>query len=194
VYGEDGPDYLEAFPALSMVEVRRAYRRPRWITWFNERREVVGRGKVTWIEFRFELTYEFANLPHGERHAARRIYNVDPVQRGSHNFQFHVMCRTCGKYVARLFFRTGDWLCKDCQHLRNRATFLSSQVRWQEEYDALRFEIGDGRPHGMRELQYAKKVRRKAELKDKLDGSRRLPGPEFWRLVYAEWSDTEPVD
>lgn len=194
MYGEEGPDYLEAFPALSMVEVRRARRRPRWVTWLDEHREVIGWGKVAWIEYRFELTYEFPRLPHNDRRAGKRLFDVDPVQRGSHNFQFHVLCRTCGKYVARLFFRTGDWLCKDCQHLRNRATFLSPQLRWQEEYDALRCEIGDGRPPGMHELEYAKKARRKAELKGKLDGRGRRPGPEFWRLVMAEWSDKEPED
>lgn len=175
-----------------MAEIARRPLRTRWVTWLTNGQEAVGSGQVTWSEFSIRFRYVIEGMRGQSPGGGERDFSIRPVARGSHSFRFHVICRHCGEYVYRLLYRTEHWLCQSCQHLRHRSSFLSPQLCWQEEYDYLRYFIGDGRPPGMREVEYARQRRRMTELKDKLDGSGRRPGPEFDFAIYAQWHDRDP--
>lgn len=188
----DDPEYLEMFPELAMSEIARRPRRTRYVIWRTNQQAEIGSAEVKWADYSITVQYLIKSVWHPIPDRGVRKIDVQPVARGSHSFRFHVLCRLCGKYVYRLFYRTEDWLCQKCQGLRYRSTFLPPQLRWQEEYDVLRYSLVDGRPPGMRAVEYHKQRERMDALKDKLDGTRRRPGPEFDYRVYATWQDEDP--
>ena len=188
----DTPDYLEAYPIFSMQEATRRPMRTRYVTWFNEAHDEIGSAEITHSDFAMRMKYFFKGR-HGELpNIGFEHLTIRPVPRGSHNYRFAVLCRVCGKCVSRLFYRIEHWACQQCQGLRNRSTYLSPQLRWQDEYNNYRYMLVDGRPPGMRAAEYHRKRERMLELRGKLDGTGRVPGPEFWRTVYDKWSDTDP--
>ena len=190
--GADRPEYLERFPELAMAEISRLPLRNRYVIWRTNEQQEIGSAEVKWSEYSIRLQYIVRGDWMMRPDRGIRELSLRPVARGTHSFRYHVICRACGEYVYRLFFRTQDWLCQSCQGLRHRSTYLSPQLRWQEEYDVLRYTFADGRPPGMRSLEYSKKRDRMLLLRDKLDGTRRRPGPEFNYMIYAEWQNEDP--
>lgn len=175
-----------------MAEAARRPLRTRYVTWYDQVRHEIGCAIINWVDYKLRVQYHLLTPEFERPERAVLEMATDIFPRGSHGYRIHVLCRHCGIYVPRLFFRACHFLCQTCQGLNYRSTFLSSQQRWQEEYDGLQYEVAEGRPPGMRELEFARKRRRMADLYPKLDGSRRRPGPQFDRLVFAVWRDTAP--
>ncbi|WP_445191809.1 hypothetical protein ACT009_14715 [Sphingomonas sp. Tas61C01] len=195
ILDNETPRYLEAYPELDVEllgQGRGARSGSRRVTWYTEWHEVAGVGELTWPDEGDEFLISCEIYPGSRLEAvekARRI-RFDFLQRGLYHYRTCATCPACRKNKVKLYLKD-DWACAECQGLRPRSRIVPAQQLLVEQIDLLHGDLKEGRPVGMPEALYRKKLGELDALKAKRDGPRKRPDARFRHAVYAVWDKRE---
>jgi hypothetical protein len=186
------PRYREAYPELDIELLgrgRNVRTGDRDVVSYSESHAVVGTGELKWLEYEFLISCDVYPREYLEATRKSRRVRYDFLQQGRDSYRTCAVCPVCAKKATKLYLKNDDWACANCQGLRYRSTFIPAQQRWAEEIDNLNLETKEGRPFGMRQATYEKKVARLEELKAKDLRVRKLPAAQFMYCIYAVWDE-----